>query len=184
MKKLLLSAIIIALVGSTCFIGCKKGEDDPFFSIKGRDSRLTGEWELVEFAGTHTNTTTETTTTTYSYDGTTLTKVITPGSSDSYTYSFSMTINKDGTVEYLENNIYSYGIYKYEGTDEWYWLDSAKDKTDLVLNVALVCSQGMFHVKQLKSKEMVLISNYIDNANYDGNLDNDKYEYTWTFEKQ
>lgn len=30
------------------FAGCKKGENDPFFSLMSRKARLVGEWELTE----------------------------------------------------------------------------------------------------------------------------------------
>jgi len=45
MKKVLLVAIIFSAVFP--FTGCKKGEDDPFFSIHSRKARVTGNWKIV-----------------------------------------------------------------------------------------------------------------------------------------
>ena len=45
MKKVFLVAILI--ISSFSFESCKKGEDDPFFSVRSRKNRVVGEWKLV-----------------------------------------------------------------------------------------------------------------------------------------
>lgn len=82
---------VIALVSSLS--GCKKGDNDPFLSLRSRKARITGEWKLKEgvvtydsnFGGSLISETT-------AYTETTIT---TNGASDSY--GETLTINKDGT---------------------------------------------------------------------------------------
>jgi hypothetical protein len=66
MKKVLVFAIM-AVVASSVFVSCKKGENDPM-SLKSRKSRIAGEWKLT--AGTETYTSSSGTTTTTTWDGT------------------------------------------------------------------------------------------------------------------
>lgn len=47
-----LRIIIVILVGLTWVLpwgGCKKGPEDPFFSIWSRKSRVVGDWKIVEY---------------------------------------------------------------------------------------------------------------------------------------
>ena len=86
-RKFLVGALALALV-APAFQSCKKGEEDPFISLKSRTSRITGTWTLKSFETTTVRTETEavsndvngdtwnssmTTTTKTSYDGTNLT---------------------------------------------------------------------------------------------------------------
>ncbi|PIP55156.1 MAG: hypothetical protein COX07_01410 [Bacteroidetes bacterium CG23_combo_of_CG06-09_8_20_14_all_32_9] len=41
-KLLLLLVIIIVIIPS-----CKKGDNDPFLSLRSRKARITGEWKLI-----------------------------------------------------------------------------------------------------------------------------------------
>lgn len=49
MKKLILPLLII-ICASTIYVGCKKGPDDPFFTIKSRKGRVVGTWKVSSFA--------------------------------------------------------------------------------------------------------------------------------------
>lgn len=103
MKKLMFALATIALVaGTSTFTSCKKGENDPFLSLRSRKARLTGEWTLKEgtandsytsgsFAGSSTTTYTETEMTTVS-DGQTSVETI---------EKFKFTFEKDGQFEFL-----------------------------------------------------------------------------------
>ena len=103
---------------------CKKGAKDPFISFRSRDSRIKGNWVLVEVNRTRKQTTTATISTTNvvttwteieSYDGTNLTyssfvEVDDGVGNVTYTtdkevgsFSLEVTINKDNTYTYLEN---------------------------------------------------------------------------------
>jgi hypothetical protein len=71
---------VMALVAVTTFTGCKKGEEDPFISLRSRTSRITGEWLVNSFettenstnsSSTNNVTSTGSTTQTHKYDGTT-----------------------------------------------------------------------------------------------------------------
>jgi hypothetical protein len=47
--------IILPLMVVTLIASCKKGDEDPFFSLKTREARMKGEWELVNIEGEYTN---------------------------------------------------------------------------------------------------------------------------------
>lgn len=47
---------MFAFAGALALTGCKKGADDPFISLKSRDSRLAGTWTLSSVSGTSVNT--------------------------------------------------------------------------------------------------------------------------------
>ncbi len=44
-----LTILIVALTIVTVFNGCKRGEDDPFFSLLSRKARVTGDWKIDYF---------------------------------------------------------------------------------------------------------------------------------------
>ena len=46
MKKLLLYVVAIIIM-APAITSCKKGEEDPFLSLRSRKARLVGEWKLV-----------------------------------------------------------------------------------------------------------------------------------------
>jgi hypothetical protein len=46
MKKLL-SLFLVLAIGSSVYYGCKKGPEDPFFSIKSRQQRMVGKWKCT-----------------------------------------------------------------------------------------------------------------------------------------
>jgi len=50
MKKLTGYALLIIVLSSIlAFDGCKRGDDDPFFSIRSRKARVTGDWTFEAF---------------------------------------------------------------------------------------------------------------------------------------
>ncbi len=50
MKKLTGYALLIIVLSSILvFDGCKRGDDDPFFSIRSRKARVTGDWTFDSF---------------------------------------------------------------------------------------------------------------------------------------
>lgn len=58
MKKVLLSMAVVMLLSSVFMSSCKKGEDDPFLSLKSRNGRVIGTWELKNKEYTSTTSTT------------------------------------------------------------------------------------------------------------------------------
>lgn len=158
---------------------CKKGENDPFLSLKTRDARITGEWELsTSYSESRQS---------YTYDGTTTTStsssVYENGQeiykSDSYTdtsvYSLVMEINKDGSSTFT---------YTHEGDIEtesgtWYWANNAKNKTGIVIN-----GDDMV-IDRLAKDELVLKEDYNSKStNPDGNNTEYSNVGTMTFTKK
>ncbi|MFH0895150.1 MAG: hypothetical protein V2A54_12010, partial [Bacteroidota bacterium] len=97
---------------------CKKGENDPMFSLKSRKARLAGEWELSEGSVTTINSGSSYT---YSYNGTTCTET-SNGTTDTYPYTETISYNKDGSFEKTTTN--DGNIYAQEG----YWTFGSKVK--------------------------------------------------------
>lgn len=151
MNRKNVSIAIIFLIGILTFNSCKKGENDPFISLRSRDARITGEWKLTGFSQTNVQYnpySQTTTTTTQTLNGTNLT-VTSGSSSETYVYSYEMTIEKDGAFSMVE---IADGDKK-EETGNWFWLNSGKDKTYISLG------SNQFYVDQLKNSELVLVLN-------------------------
>lgn len=92
MKKIVFKLAILAIAISG-IQGCKKGEEDPFLSLRSRKSRLTGEWKVnsYEYKSYEDNVMDYSLT----FDGTTMTS----SSGDQAPYSHDFTFEKDGTFE-------------------------------------------------------------------------------------
>lgn len=189
-RFLKISFALIAIIGLTTITGCKKGENDPFLSLKSRKARISGEWKLS--AGTLTDT--------YTSGGTTNTDITTyTGTTCSYngstsTYSESLTIEKDGTYETV---IVQDGI---ANTIRGNWFFSGKSKElDLKKKEAIIFSETQYIstvgtstytgiygdqiilIDQLKNKELIF-KGTITYQDSDG--DAATYSYDRTFEKQ
>ena len=86
MKKLIVGALSIALLAGG-MSSCKKGENDPFLSLKSRKGRMAGEWTVTKLTSTEVDTpaggTASTSTTTV--DGSTLTMVESSGGNSTTT---------------------------------------------------------------------------------------------------
>ncbi|MEY3425959.1 MAG: hypothetical protein RL679_1317 [Bacteroidota bacterium] len=142
MKKLIvLSLAAIALIANLS--SCKKGENDPFLSLKSRKARVVGEWTVTKEEGTSQDiskisfggvTVTTTTNETSTYNGTLFTSTSVTTSSaggnplentynDVYTQSY--TFEKDGS--FTLETVYTGQNYteKIEGT----WAFVGKSKT-------------------------------------------------------
>lgn len=141
MKKLIiLSLSAIALMANLS--SCKKGENDPFLSLKSRKARVVGEWTVTKEEGTSQDiskvsfggvTVTTTTNETSAYNGSVYTSLSvttssaggpTQNSSNSDVYTQSYTFEKDGTFS-LET-VYTGQNYteKIEGT--WAFVGKSK----------------------------------------------------------
>jgi hypothetical protein len=170
MKKNILFIALGLMIGSTVLTGCKKGENDPFLSLKSRDARITESWKLVSVEGTANDNGTLATDT---YDGTIWSW--TYGSfNGSYAYSLSIDISKDGTYQSVENN--DGEITTTDG--RWYWSNSAKNKTSITFD-----NLGTFEVNGLKSKELIL-KDYSKEVVSGTATDSYESTTTMTFEKQ
>ena len=135
MKKITSLLILTTVMMTLMLSGCKKGENDPFFSLKSRTGRLSQEWTLSEenittVSKSSWSGTTYTTTRTYSYDGTNETVTTTTSSggnsttnTSTYTYSLIYSFDKDGT--YTITEIVDGEKTVTEGT--WMWVEGNKD---------------------------------------------------------
>ncbi len=157
MKTSLSFFLLIALIGTSGIVslnGCKKGDEDPFISLRSRKARMAGEWKLssgksVEKYTDIQNSVTYTTST--EYNGSTATETFTMGSmtsTDTYSFTVQLNIKKDGTFTMVE-------------TDD-----------GVVTNISGTWDFSMGTGKNLKKKEQLLL--------YYNNASNNTYNYTST----
>jgi hypothetical protein len=132
MKKLnrILVVLMVAAFTLPMLNSCKKGEGDPFLSLKSREGRLKGSWELV--AGTE-NGTSGSYTYTVTYTGA-LATWMSDGQTGSYPYTEKMEFLKDNIfkVTVMEDG----DIFMMEGF--WAFMDGydeVADKEAVVIRV-------------------------------------------------
>lgn len=189
-RILTISFALIALAGLTTITGCKKGENDPFLSLKSRKARITGEWKLSEgsitesysnLSGSGTFLTTYTGSTA-NYDGTTV------------GYTEKITIEKDGTFEVVIVEDGETNTIK----GNWFFSGKSKD-ADLKKKEAIIFSEtqyissggtstysGLYAdqtllLDQLKNKELIFKGSFTYSQT---GGDSGSYSYDRTFEKQ
>ncbi|NVO02507.1 MAG: hypothetical protein HXX09_07360 [Bacteroidetes bacterium] len=186
--KSYLLVLLVALMVMPVFNGCKKGENDPGFSLRTRDNRITAKWTLTKIEGTQTDVTVAgisvTTTRTTTYDGTT--KIVTStsslgGSSTSTgTGTYVMEILQDGQMTWSET--YTSGgssadVQTSSGT--WEWLDSDNNKSVVLLDGGNhLFSGGIWRIDRLAHDELVVFDKGDSNDN--GSTSNWDYKYTFT----
>jgi len=134
---------------------CKKGENDPFLSLRSRKAKITGEWKLKSGNSSYTyNDTTETIT----YHETKVDVVYSTSDSGtiasvSISYTERWTINKDYSFKIIQNN-FDYYI-EYSG----YWNFYYKDKElDLKNKEAIIF--------RVTSKKIVYTISGVNNSDY------------------
>lgn len=176
MKKNILFIALGLLIGSVTLTGCKKGENDPFLSLKSRDARITASWQLVKVDATSLSTSWggTTSTSTQTFNGTTMSSTNNGMAGSSYSYSWSVEILKDGTFTSVE--VINGDSETING--RWYWLNAAKNKTNIVLD-----GFGSFEVNGLKSKELTLKNYSKDVVVSGGSTSTDESTSVLTFEK-
>lgn len=180
----------MAIVGVTAVSSCKKGENDPFLSLRSRKARVTGEWKLTKGTITETDNSGGATNT----DVTTYTETTSSSGGVTTQYTETLTIEKDNTFEVVivENGLTS------TIRGNWYFSGKVKDE-DLKKKEAIVFSEtqyinpggstqytGLYAdqillMDQLKNKELIFKGDvkYSDSDGYAAS-----YSYDRTFEKQ
>ena len=159
---LLLSALFIA--GS--FSGCKKGENDPFLSLRSRKSRLEGNWVIVKEEVSETNINGSTTEIMQSvYDGkmkvtttTTTAGALSTTVIDTVKYTVNFDIKKDGNYKMIAANENKIDIVTTEGT----WLFLGKSKLNGLKNKEAIL---LTTTKQVVSSNPVANSVNYENLN-------------------
>jgi hypothetical protein len=181
MKKKILVFTALLLGFMTVFNSCKKYEDGPLLSLKSKNGRITGEWELKEYKYTRT---TDEGTTTRTFNGSIMTFSGKEWSNytydyidTSYTYSYSMnlTIEKGGTYKWYEVEKGDID----EWTAYWSWLDGQSGKEQLLLE-----DDGIYLIKKLTNKELIIEYSYTWSETSDGDNDFSNSETIYTFEKK
>ncbi len=127
---------------------CKKGEDDPFLSLRSRNKRITGTWELKSMTYRFNE---------YgsSFDGTTMTETTDGSTVDSYQYSQQMILSKDNTAEFTTISDGTTTIRK----ETWNWFDSDKKKSGLFFPQS---TAYFYRITRLTNKELVIIEEIAD----------------------
>jgi len=173
MKNSIKLVALALVVAATSFSGCKKGENDPFISLKSRKSRVAGDWKITSGSGTDVS---GTNTTTWTYDGATYTQT---NPTASFALAMTYTFEKDGTFK--SNSLESSTGYS-QTTDEtgtWNFTSGVgemKNKSQIVImtlsstqvtvigttsNTTVDTYTGdnaptaIYDIDQLKSKEMI-----------------------------
>ena len=171
LSKITLLALVIT---SASFVGCKKGEGDPFLSLSSRKARMAGDWKVASGTGTETSVFGNTTITeTHTYDGAVMTTVTTPGNTTSIDkFTQEMSFDKDGrfTIVYTDNNGNTPTVTTTSG--QWNFtggVGEQKNKSQLILYTESVSSGNssmtytgadrpttLYDIYQLKGKEIIL----------------------------
>lgn len=140
-SKIFIFACAITL-GSIYLAACRRGEQDPFISLRSRDARLTGKWKLASIEGTevHPEYTIFTT-----FNGSNL-SIIKNNDTISKSYRESFEIFKDGRYDLtiLDDTL------NFQETADWYWLNSDQNKTELAIK------GGVYNVDGLSNKKLIL----------------------------
>ncbi len=182
MKKTTLIFLSAILLTGT-FVACKKGDNDPFLSLRSRKDRLSGLWTVKEETVNEVITIPgSTTTNNVVYDGqmaisssVTVASGVSTTTIDTSKYSVSLEIKKTGNYEKKIVNANLLDIEVYSGT--WMFLgkskiDKLKKKEALLMTTSkAVISDGAVSnsyvytdlngktivIDQLKNKEMITI---------------------------
>ena len=182
MKKTTLIFLSAILLTGT-FVACKKGDNDPFLSLRSRKDRLSGLWTVKEETVNEVITIPgSTTTNNVVYDGqmaisssVTVASGVSTTTIDTSKYSVSLEIKKTGNYEKKIVNANLLDIEVYSGT----WMFLGKSKIDklkkkeaiLITTSKAVISDGAVSnsyvyadlngktivIDQLKNKEMITI---------------------------
>jgi hypothetical protein len=109
MKKQFAITTLVLFCAVLVLDSCKKGENDPFLSLRSRKGRMAGEWKGSKGDGKYVDGSSNTTYT-YTWDGTTMNTTITIGSStftSSNGHTVSLKIEKDGTYEIITTETFT-----------------------------------------------------------------------------
>lgn len=195
--KLLAKYIICSSLIILAFQSCKKGEDDPFFSLRTRKNRASGSWTLksgyldvrIERAGSVSDEHYEFSETDLSY-----TELNTGKVENGISHHLKLELDKKGHFTIDEE---SYGVaFKADG--EWDFEDGTgkgKNKEYLQLKITSVrqgkllyydgfnksTSNFAYRIKELRNKKLVLVSDknmVYDYASGDKLWIESEYEFT------
>lgn len=189
--KLLTGTLLITTILNLC-TSCKKGEDDPAFSLRTRKARVTGEWKAVQGTSYTSNegidykNTQEVTYTENTFNGIQIETSLNDIKKVTYAgkYSYEITLDKNGNYEINQTSdgkeFYSKGRWNFTGN-----IGKNKNKQQLVLtqtnnngrNITGNFVNQTFDIKELRNKKMVLTNEF--NTEIAGYIQKQKTEFTF-----
>jgi len=197
--KITVAMLVLASLGLE---SCKKGEGDPFMSLRSRKARVAGEWKATAGKGSEVS---GGNSMTWTYDGATWTTTTSAGSG-STGYTMDMTFDKDGNYTSVTVQTITIGsTTQTTTTDEkgmWNFADGVgetKKRSQIILSptsqttttvtgssssTSTVSYTGsdsptmIWDVYQLKSKEMIV--KYKGSVTTTGGTDTEEGEFTFT----
>lgn len=167
-KKLL----SLVLLSTLLLIGCKKGENDPFLSLRTRKSRVVGDWHISsgnsELSATEAGKRPYTERYIIKADDIKVIASYYAGPPITLAYALTVSFKKEGTVDVYEK----IGTSECHATGTWDFssgVGKGKSKTNLVLRISDISSgtiynslfcgfrtAGVYHIRELRDKKMVL----------------------------
>lgn len=138
---------------------CRKGENDPFLSLKSRDARIKGTWILKESTFEEQETDIfGTEIYKESFNGSTMTISNDGVEMNSYSFSETLEINKEG--DYTLSSVEDGETYYVSGS--WWWLNDSKKKTRISFDDDI----ESYEIDRLTNNELVLIFDYTYSSPY------------------
>lgn len=193
MKRLVI--LSMSLLMGLSFTNCKKGENDPTLSLKSRNARITGEWELSNLSGTlsqmyeNGDGTIETYVQTIAYNNGMITATDNEGNIEVLSYTLDLNIGEDQNFTVSSRYAFGEDFEETSVTDQWFWLDGTKKKTQIALpgfsDVTSFGSDDALSIDRLAKDELHLIINSKNES--DGSffgLENEEVSLVLEFEKQ
>ncbi len=145
-----------ALILLLLIAGCRTGKEDPLLSLRSRDARITGTWQLksaqINMFYYFQNGTSYVKD--FVFSGTNL-KIISGTHSENYSYGLKIKIDKDGKFERYENADEEF--YSCQGY--WFWKNNRQNKVAVEFTCQLsdiFRISNIFEVKRLTNSELKL----------------------------
>lgn len=186
MKKIIL-ILTGAILSSALLEGClKKGENDPFISLKSRRARVAGEWKMTKYEITITDSDQSGTDTyVYSGNGSIMNLSVNGVSLPAFTYTMDLSMDKSGAFTQTITDA-TYGTPQTSiDKGQWYFAGKNKDlelknKEAVIYDILSstdasgtdtytgIYADEIYVIDQLKNKEMIIIvdgtGNYSDGS--------------------
>ena len=171
---ILFSLILLLIVG-----GCRRGEDDPRISLRSRDGRLTGTWELESATGSIVEVSNDTgvpvtMSSTITYSGGQWRQ---SGNGFSVSYNYTERLSLEEDQSYLVVASRDNTEDRLEGY--WSWENGRKNKTGLTLH-RQDAPPVFSEIVRLSASELVLRQQAASSSEGYGPLDSSK-DYDVTF---
>lgn len=151
--------ILLLLAGILTFTACRRGPDDPVFSIRSRNNRLCGKWQLVSM-------TSDLEESNFSR------KMVFDGDSATFTEIFSNNTSKSAmalfyTVEFKKDGdaatvLRESSSVNQESTFPWHWVDQPKRKGAVNFNMQVdqISNNSDWKIKELSYDQLVITNDF------------------------